>query len=89
MFIEHLWWLLLADGIYSRRKLGDNVLFDRLNNYHSNIKPTIEENPSMFLDTKLTNINAAYEFNIIGKPQNYFPHSPPKLQNTINEVQWL
>ena len=28
-----------VDDIYSRRKLGDNVLFDRLNNYHTNIKP--------------------------------------------------
>ena len=27
--------------IYSRRKIGDNVLFNRLNNYHRNIKLTI------------------------------------------------
>ena len=26
-----------VDGICSRRKLGDNVLFDRLNCYHPNI----------------------------------------------------
>ena len=26
-----------VDDIYSRRKLGDNVLFDRLNSYHPNI----------------------------------------------------
>ena len=30
------------DDIYSRQKLGDNVLFDQLNNYHPNIKLTIE-----------------------------------------------
>ena len=46
-----------VDDIYSRWKLGDNVLFDRLNSYHPNIKLTIEVNPSNFLDTKLTNIN--------------------------------
>ena len=30
-----------VDDIYSRRKLGDNVLFERLNRYHPNIKLTI------------------------------------------------
>ena len=30
------------DDIYSRQTLGDNVLFDQLNNYHPNIKLTIE-----------------------------------------------
>ena len=28
-------------NIYSRMKLGDNALFDRLKNYNSNIKLTI------------------------------------------------
>ena len=27
-----------VDKTYGRRKLGDNVLFDRLNSYHPNIK---------------------------------------------------
>ena len=36
------------DDIYSRRKLGDNVLLDRLNNYHPNIKLTIEVNINKF-----------------------------------------
>ena len=30
------------DDIYSRQTLGDNVLFDQLNNYHPNIKLTLE-----------------------------------------------
>ena len=38
-----------ADDIYYRWKLGNNVLFDRSNNYHPNIKRTIEVNPSNFL----------------------------------------
>ena len=76
-----------VDDIYSRRKLGDNVLFDRLNSYHPNIKLTIEVNPSKFLDTKLTNINGAYKFNVYGKTQNYLQHGPPKLQNAINKIQ--
>ena len=40
-----------VDDIYSRQKLGDNVLFDWLNSYYPNIKLTIEINPSKFLDT--------------------------------------
>ena len=65
-------------------------MFDRLNNYHSNIKLTIEVNPSNFLDTKLTNINTAFEFNVYQKKnnnQNYLDHGPPKLQNVVNEIQ--
>ena len=34
-----------VDDILSTPKLGDNVLFDRLDNYHPNIKLTIEVNP--------------------------------------------
>ena len=56
-----------GDNIYCRWKLGNNVLFELLNNYHPNIKLTIEVNPSKFLDTKLTNINGAYKFNVYWK----------------------
>ena len=56
-----------VDNIYSRRKLGDNVLFDLLKSYHPNIKLTIEVNSSTFLDTKLTNINGTYKFNVYRK----------------------
>ena len=56
-----------VDDIYSRRELGDSVLFDRLNNYHSNIKVTIEVNPSKYLDSKLTNISGVYKFNVYQK----------------------
>ena len=47
----------VVDEIYTRRKLGDNVLFNKLNSYHRNIKLTIKINPGKFLDNKLTNIN--------------------------------
>ena len=76
-----------VDDIYSRWKLRENVFFDRLNNYHPNIKLTIEVNPSRFLDTKLTNINVSVNSTFIGKTQNYFQHGPPKLQNAINGIQ--
>ena len=38
-----------------RRKTGNNVLFNLLNNCHLNIKLTVELNLSKFLDTKRTN----------------------------------
>ena len=79
-----------VDDIYSRRKLGDNVLFDQLNSYHPNIELTIEVNPSKFLDTKLTNISGTYKFNVYRKNTKLpspWTYGPPKLQNTINEIQ--
>ena len=77
-----------VDGIYSRRKLGDGVLFDQLNSYHPNIKLTMEVNPSKFLDTKLTNINGTYEFNIYRKntklPSPWTSKTPKRYKrNTI------
>ena len=56
-----------VDDIYSRQKLGDNVLFDWLNSYHPNIKLTIEVNSSKFLDTKHTNINDTYKYTVYRK----------------------
>ena len=75
-----------VDDIYSRRKLGENVLFDQLNSYHPNIKLTIEVN---FLDTKLTNINGTYKFNVYRKntklPSLWTSKTPkPYKRNTIN-----
>ena len=55
------------DGIYSRWKLGGNVLFAQLNSSQPNIKLTIEVNLSKVLDTKLTNINGNYKFNVYRK----------------------
>ena len=52
------------DDMYSRRKLGDKIFFDKLNRDHPNIKLTIEVNASTFLDTKLTNIHGNYNFKI-------------------------
>ena len=59
-----IFYCTFVDDIYSRRKLGDNVLLDWSNSYHPNIKLIIDVNPSKFLDNKLTNINGTYKFNI-------------------------
>ena len=50
--------LRFVDDIYSRRKLGNNVFSDELNNYHETIKFTIEMNPTKF------SFNAAYKFSV-------------------------
>ena len=43
-----------VDDIYRRRnKSQHDVLFEALNNFHPNIKLTIEVNPEKFLDTKI------------------------------------
>ena len=49
-----------VDDIYSRRnKSQQDVLFETLNNFHSNIKLTLEVNPEKFLDTKILFKNEA------------------------------
>ena len=78
-----------VDDIYTRRKLGDNVLFDQFNSYHPNIKLTIEVNPSKFFDNKLTNINGTYRFNVYRKnkklPSPWTSETPKRYKrNTIN-----
>ena len=77
---------IFLDDIYSTQKLGDNVL---LNNYHPNIKLITKVNPSKFLDTKLTNINGDYKFNLYGKNTKLSSLWTSKTskhyeQNTIN-----
>ena len=46
-----------VDDIYSRRKLGDNVLFDRLNSYHPNIKPLIFAEILIFVEMPYCKLN--------------------------------
>ena len=78
-----------VDDIYSRWKLGDNILFDQLNNYHPNIKLTIEViQVSIWIPNSPTSLlpkNSTF----IGKTQNWLHHGPAKLQNAINEIQWM
>ena len=75
--------------IYSITELGDNAFHDQLNNYHPNIKLTIEVNSTKFLETKLTNINSAYKFDVYQNntklPSPWTSKTPKRYQrNTIN-----
>ena len=49
-----------VDDTYVRRKKNTtDELFEKLNTYHDNIKLTIEENPTKFLDTEIVRHNLA------------------------------
>ena len=79
----------ILDKIYSIQKLGDNFLFNQINNYHSNIKFTIELNPSGSFQTpnfptSKVSVNSTFE-----KAQNYLHHVSPKLQIVINEINLM
>ena len=63
------------------RKENRKKCFVQLVKHHLNIKVTTDVNPSKFLDTKLTNINGFYKFNIFLKCIK-LPTFPMNLQNS-------
>ena len=75
-----------VDDIYSRRRLRDDVLFDRLNSYHSIIQHTIEVNSRKLLDLKLTNISGTYKFNVYRKNTKLPSPWTSKTPKRINEI---
>ena len=56
-----------VDDIYNKRKKGIHNLYERLNNYHPNIKLTIEVNPNKFLDTEIIDNKGAIETKVYRK----------------------
>ena len=70
-----------VDDIYVRRPkdVQDN-LFEELNNYHHNIKFTIEENPAKFLDTEILNgENGNIQTRVYQKPHSLPPNWSSKI----------
>ena len=52
--LKSIFYKRFVGDIYTRRKKGiHDKLYERLNNYHPNIKLTIEINPNKFLDTEI------------------------------------
>ena len=78
-----------VDDIYNRRKKGvhDN-LYERLDNYHPNIKLTKEINPNKFLDTEIIDNKEATDTKAYRKAKPPVPWASniPKMyqRNTIN-----
>ena len=57
-----------VDDIYTRRKKAHpDELFNSLNTFHPNLKFTIEENPSKFLDTEITRTGNDLTFMVVPK----------------------
>ena len=71
-----------VDDIYSKRiKNQPDKLFEKLNNYHPNIKLTIEVNPSKFLDTEIMIKNSIDETSVAAKESkipNHWSSAVPK-----------
>ena len=58
--IKPIFYKRYVDDTYIRRKKNTkDVLFEKLNTYHDNIKFTIEEKPTKFLDTEIGIHNSA------------------------------
>ena len=71
-----------VDNIYSKRiKNQPDKLFEKLNNYHPNIKLTIEVNPSKFLDTEIIVKTGIIETSVVvkeSKRPNHWSSAVPK-----------
>ena len=70
------------DDIYSKRiKNHPDKLFEKLNNYHPNIKLAIEVNPSKFVDTEIMIKNGITETSVVVKESkipNHWSSAVPK-----------
>ena len=78
-----------VDYIYSKRiKNQPDKLFEKLNNYHPNIKLTIEVNPSKFLDTEIMVKNGIIEISVVVKECKIPNHWSSAVPKSINEIQF-
>ena len=70
-----------VDDIYSKRiKNQPDKLFEKLNNYHPNIKLTIDVNPSKYLDTEIMIKNGIIETSVAVKQAKIPNHWPSAVQ---------
>ena len=89
MLSVHLFYSRYADDIYNRRRKDEfDEVFQALNNYHENIKLTIEISPSKFFDTQLINVEGKYITKVHSKESKIPIHWPSKIpqryqKNTI------
>ena len=88
--LKPIFYKRFVDDIYTRRKKGiHDKLYERLNNYHPNIKLTIEINPNKFLDTEIIDNKGATDTKAYRKatkpPVPWASNIPKRYQrNTIN-----
>ena len=88
--LKPIFYKRFVDDIYNRRKKGiHDKLYERLNNYHPNIKLTVEINPNKFLDTEIIENEGAIETKVYRKttklPVPWASNIPKRYKkNTIN-----
>ena len=76
------------DDIYNRHKKDEfDKVFHVLNNYHENIKLTIEIRPSQLLDNRLINVEGKYITKDIERKAKYLYIGHQKYQSDIKETQ--
>ena len=75
-----------VDDVISRRKKNTpDLLLEKMNKYHPKIKFTLEENPKMFLDTKLLISGGVCETRIyIGSQINFHYTGIQELQSVTS-----
>ena len=74
-----------VDDIYSKRiKNEPDKLFENLNNYHPNIKLTVEVNPCKFLDTEILIKNGIIEISVAVKESKIPNHWSSAVPNKYN-----
>ena len=75
--LKPIFYRMFVDDIINRHKKNvPDELFFKLNNYHHNIKLTIERSPTKFLDTQLVNLNGKIEIKLYRKQtKSPFPWS--------------
>ena len=63
-----LFYKRFVDDTYRRRKKGvTDEMFTAMNTFHPNIKLTIEQNPTQFLDTQINRSNGTTSFSVVNK----------------------
>ena len=69
-----------VDHTYVRRKKNTkDERFENLNRYYDNIKLTIEENPTKFLDTGIVRHNSAIATKVYTRPKKFPVHWSSKI----------
>ena len=88
--LKSIFYKLFLDDIHTRREKGiPDKLYERLNNYHPNIKFTIELSPNKFLDIETIENKGAIETKVYKKttklPVPWASNFPKRYKrNTIN-----
>ena len=77
---KRLFYRSYFDDIYNRKKkFKHDELFEKLNNYHSKIKLTVEVSPTKFLDISLHLNNGIYDFEVYMKSTKQSIHWSSKI----------